>query len=266
MKCTLLDYTSTHEQAMTIDKKTVKRKKRSPNSPPSGGPRFVDTADSGTIADTIYQRLFDEIVSVKLKPGTPISEQEIALAEGVSRTPVREAVLRLSKNQLVEVVSKSGTYVGRIPLSTLPESRVARQALEIVTVQAASEMATPADVERLRGSLAIQQQAIDSSDHATFYKEDDNFHALIAEVAGFPGIWTLIQQVKLQVDRYRHLTMQERKNLRSTHEEHTKIVDAIEAKDPSLAVSAMNIHMDLERLQMSVVCELDHTPEYFITD
>ena len=258
--------TSTHEQAMTIEKNIVKRKKRSPNSPPAGAARFVDTAGSGTIADTIYQKLFEEIVSVKLKPGTPISEQEIAQSAGVSRTPVREAVLRLSKNQLVEVVSKSGTYVGRIPVSTLPESRIARQALEVVNVRAASEAATEEDIARLNASLVIQAQAIEDSDHERFYQEDDNFHALIAEVAGFPGIWTLIQQVKLQVDRYRHLTMQERKSLRSTYEEHSNIVAAIEQKDPALAVTAMNIHMDLERLQMSVVTELDVTPEYFITD
>ena len=226
----------------------------------------MDTAGSGTIADTIYQQLFEDIVSVKLKPGTPISEQEIAQAAGVSRTPVREAVLRLSKNQLVEVVSKSGTYVGRIPLATLPESRIARQALEVVNVRAASLAATPEDVDLLKASLSIQAAAIDASDHETFYKEDDNFHALIAEIAGFPGIWTMIQQVKLQVDRYRHLTMQERKSLRSTYEEHSNIVDAIEKKDPVLAVSSMNIHMDLERLQMSVVTEVDTTPEYFILD
>jgi len=251
---------------MTTEKNTVKRKKRSPNTPPSGAARFVDTAAGGTIADTIYQRLFEEIVSVKLKPGTPISEQEIAQAEGVSRTPVREAVLRLSKNQLVEVVSKSGTYVGRIPLATLPESRLARQSLEVLNVREATKRATDADVEKLKQSLAVQEVAIKASDHTGFYQEDDNFHALIAEIASYPSIWTLIQQVKLQVDRYRHLTMKEPQCLRSTFEEHTKIVDAIALKDPDLAVSAMNIHMDLERLQTSVVSDLDHSPEYFITD
>jgi len=251
---------------MTIDKKIVTRKKRSPNSPPSGSARFVDNADSGTIADTIYQRLFEEIVSVKLKPGTPISEQEIAQSAGVSRTPVREAVLRLSKNQLVEVVSKSGTYVGRIPLASLPESRIARQALEVVNVRVATERATLNDITRLKDSLALQSEALEASDHERFYQEDDNFHAIIADVAGFPGIWTLIQQVKLQVDRYRHLTMQEDQCLVSTLKEHTNIVNAIEKKDPDLAVGAMNVHMDLERLQMSVDVELDDTPEYFITD
>jgi len=179
---------------------------------------------------------------------------------------VREAVLRLSKNKLVEVVSKSGTYVGRIPLATLPESRIARQALEVVNVKVATQQATPNDIEKLRQSLAAQSQAMASKDHTAFYQEDDNFHALIADIAGFPGIWTLIQEVKLQVDRYRHLTMQEPTSLNSTFEEHTKIVDAIVLKDPDLAVAAMNTHMDLERLQMSVVSELDHSPEYFITD
>ena len=68
------------------------------------------------------------------------------------------------------------------------------------------------------------------------------------------------------LDRYRHLTMQESTSLLSTYNEHTRIVDAIELKDPAVAVTAMNIHMDLERLQTSVVNELDHSPEYFITD
>ena len=73
---------------------------------------------------------------------------------------------------------------------------------------------------------------------------DEAFHAAIAEIAGHPGIWALIQQVKLQVDRYRRLTLPVPGRMRLVLDEHRAIVAAIEARDGAGAAAAMSVHLD----------------------
>ncbi len=243
---------------------TAQRKKRSPNTAPTGPARFADASSTLTLADTIYQQLYRDIAAMRLRPGTPISEQEIATRQGVSRTPVREAILRLAKERLVEVVPKSGTYVGRIPLSALPESIVARRALEGITVKAATERATSSQILRLKTLLEQQREAIAAENEELFFQTDEGFHATIAEMAGYPGIWTIIQQLKVQVDRYRWLTVSLESIMERAMSEHTAIFEAIEARDVNLAVQQMDTHLD--RLKSRIVGDWDSYPDYFIQD
>ncbi len=243
---------------------TSTRKKRSANTPPTGPARFVNASAAQTLAETIYQHLYRDITAMRLLPGTPISEQDIANARGVSRTPVREAILRLARERLVEVVPKSGSYVARIPLSSLPESMVARSALEAVTVKAATERATPSQLLSLKVLLAQQREAIAAKNIEVFFHSDESFHAMIAEVAGYPGIWQIIQQLKIQVDRYRWLTVSLETIMEQALQDHTAIFHAMESKDTAAAVEQMDIHMD--RLKLRMASDWDQYPNYFIQD
>ena len=86
-----------------------------------------------TAAKMLYRELKAEIVSIGRKPGEPIVEREIASSFGVSRTPVREAILRLADEALVDIFPQSGTFVAKIPLASLPEAILVRKALEQLT-------------------------------------------------------------------------------------------------------------------------------------
>jgi len=240
------------------------RKKRSPNTPPTGPSRFLDGKSNITIADHVYYQLHRSIVSLDLKPGSPISEQEIAQAEGVSRTPVREAILRLSKECLVEVVPKSGTYVGRIPLGSLTEALIAKSALEQVTIKAAAHSSTPSQVMKLKASLEEQREAANESNYEDFTAASEAFHELIAAIAGYSSIWMMIKQLKVQIDRTCRLILQDAGVMEMTLEEHSLIVEAIEKNDPTIASSRMEEHMEL--LEKKIVEEWKKFPEYFIQD
>jgi len=240
------------------------RKKRSPNTPPTGPARFLDGKSNFTIADHVYNQLHRSIVSLELKPGSPISEQEIAQTEGVSRTPVREAILRLSKECLVEVVPKSGTYVGRIPLASLPEALIAKSALEQVAISAVAKRATPSQIMKLKASLEEQREAAVDSNYKYFRQADKAFHQLIASIAGYPSIWAMIEQLKVQIDRTRRLILQDEGAMTMTLEEHTLIVEAIENNKPATAASQMDEHM--RRIEKAAVEACKNFPEYFIQD
>src|ERR1700733_1057928 len=147
---------------------------------------------AATASARIYSDLRAELVSLQRRPGEVISEAEIALSYGVSRTPVREAILKLADEGLLEIFPQSGIFVSRIPVAALPEAIIVRKALEATTAQLAAERATPSQILVLHSILERQREANAAGDGDAFHRADEMFHATIAEVAGYPGIWTLI--------------------------------------------------------------------------
>jgi len=216
---------------------------------------------AATAASRIYSDLRTELVSLRRRPGEPISEAEIALSYGVSRTPVREAILKLSDEGLLEIFPQSGIFVSRIPLAALPEAIIIRKALEETTARLAAERATASQILVLHSILQRQREADAAGDGSAFHHADEMFHATIAEVAGHPGIWKLIQQVKVNVDRYRLLTLPQTGRIAQVIAEHEPILRAIEAHDPAGARIAMDIH--LERLLGDIRTTQSINPEFF---
>lgn len=204
----------------------------------SGRPR------AATAAAKIYTDLRTELVSLRRRPGEVISEAKIALSYGVSRTPVREAILKLADEGLVEIFPQSGIFVSRIPIAALPEAIIVRKALEETTSSMAAERATSSQILALHSIMERQREANAAGDSDTFHRADEQFHATIAEVAGYPGIWTLIQQVKVHVDRYRRLTLPQQGRIPLVIAEHESILSAIEAHDSSGARAAMATHLN----------------------
>ena len=216
---------------------------------------------AATAAARIYADLRAELVSLRRPPGDPVSEAEIALSYGVSRTPVREAILKLSDEGLLEIFPQSGIFVSRIPLAALPEAIVIRKALEATTAQMAAQRATASQILNLHSILERQREANAAGDGDAFHQADETFHATIAEVAGHPGIWSLIQQVKVHVDRYRRLTLPVAGRMTQVIAEHEPILSAIEAHDPIRARSAMEFH--LEKLLADISATQSINPEFF---
>ena len=247
-------------QRRSAPKAIAARSKRARTAPPVPS----DLRRSETASAVVYRKIRHEILWLQRKPGEPIVEKDIALAQGVSRTPVREALLRLVGEGLVDTVPKSGTMVARIPLTRLPEAIVVRKALEQVTAGAAATRARRSDVTHLRAILERQREADAAGDRAAFHRADEAFHAAIAELAGYPGIWSLIQSVKTQVDRYRLLTLPQPGRIARVIEEHAAVVTAIAQHDGPRASTAMGHHLDGLRISMGDIRRMN--PDFFYED
>ena len=100
-----------------------------------------------------------------------------------------------------------------------------------------------------------------SADRESFHQADEAFHATIADVAKYPGIWKLIQQVKIHVDRYRRLTLPQIGRMAQVIAEHEVIMSAIERHDVAGAGIAMGTH--LERLLADLSATQNINPEFF---
>jgi DNA-binding GntR family transcriptional regulator len=238
----------------------ARARKKAAASPPSavrrnGRPR------AATAASRIYGDLRAEVVSLTRRPGEVLSEAEIALSYGVSRTPVREAILKLSDEGLVEIFPQSGIIVSRIRIAALPEAIVARRALEETTAKISAERATASQILALHSVVERQREADAAHDREAFHLADELFHATIAEIAGYPGIWKLILQVKVNVDRFRQLTLPQAGRMATVITEHEHILAAIEAHDAGHAAIAMAKH--IERLLGDIAALRHINPEFF---
>jgi DNA-binding GntR family transcriptional regulator len=217
-----------------------------------------------TAAARIHRLLRDDIVQMRRQPGDAISEKDIAAAAGVSRTPVREALLRLVDEGLVEIAPKSGTYVARIPVDALPEAIIARLAIEQTAARAAAERAAGSAVAALRATLERQRECVAAGDRDGFHAADEALHRGIAEAARLPGLWPMVQQIKTQLDRYRHLTLPQPGRIGRVLIEHAAIVDAIARRDADAAAEAVALH--LAGLAASLTEIRAVNPEHFIGD
>lgn len=181
---------------------------------------------------------------------------------GVSRTPVREALIRLSEVGLVDVFPQSGTFVSRVAVSAIPEAVLIRRALEGVTVEAAARSTASDRAARLDAIILRQKAMAEIGDTDGFHEADEFFHAALAALGGHPGIWTLLMQVKVQIDRARRLTMPVLRRMDQVIAEHTEIRDHVVAGDVEAARAAMTKHLgavipDVELLR-------DRYPDYFV--
>jgi GntR family transcriptional regulator, rspAB operon transcriptional repressor len=223
-------------------------------------PRIAQ-ARNRTAAALVHRVLRDDIIAMRIAPGEPISEKLVALNHGISRTPVREALLRLASEHLVEIFPQSGTFVARIPLAMLPEAILVRKALESITVRGATERADPARIAALRRLIDGQRELERRGDRERFHAADDAFHAAIADAASHPRIWQLIEQVKVQVDRFRRLTLPVPGRMGRVVDEHATVVAAMAAGNADQAIAAMVSHLD--GLSASINDVRDINPNYF---
>lgn len=214
-----------------------------------------------TSARRVYLSLRERIVEMELLPGTRIVEKDLAEEFGTSRTPVHEAVQRLAEEGLIEVQARVGTFVSRIPLNTLEEAMLVRGALEVAIIEKAAERMTPEGINKLNVVLERQAQCVRESNRRGFFRTDEAFHATLAELSGYPGVWQIILEVKTQIDRYRLLTLPLEGRMTEVLAEHRAVVDALASNNPKRAVRAMREHLDHVLPVLEITRRL--RPEYF---
>jgi len=205
--------------------------------------RIDEFEPARNVGNRLYARLHDDILSGRLRPGQALSETRLAAQHGISRTPVREVFQRLVKDGLLRVVPQIGSFVAPINLAAVADSQFIREALECHAVADAAEFATEADVRTLRRQIAQQQRRVAVGDQSGFFALDEVMHRTILSIGGHATVWELIHSVKAQLDRVRHLSLEDRDWLTMILHQHEDIVTHIAAHDCSAAAHAMQLHL-----------------------
>ncbi|MFK8252876.1 GntR family transcriptional regulator [Ancylobacter terrae] len=196
-----------------------------------------------TSARRVEQEIRRAIITMEIEPGAPLSEQDIAARYRVSRQPVREAFIALSRAGLVEIVPRRGTFVVKISLERMLEARFIRESLESAVVRRACERFDASVRTRIDFYLDAQALAAEAGEHYEFQRADEMFHAALAEGAGCPSAWTVIDDIKAHMDRVCHLTLPSATALPRLIDQHRAILAAIDARDPDAAEAALRAHL-----------------------
>lgn len=202
------------------------------------------SAESGeSAAATIEKDLRRSIIELELLPGTRLSEQDIATKLGVSRQPVREALIRLANSRLIEIRPHRGTVVARISAKEMTEALFVRQSVEIAVVAKAAQNFDAWQRKRIASLLVKQAEAAEKLDHAGFREHDEAFHIAIATGAGVGIAWIAIADMKTHMDRVCNMTLQSEADMARRVREHIAIMDAIDGHDVEAAKAAMAKHL-----------------------
>lgn len=216
----------------------------------------LDTDES--LVSQIYGILWNAIVTLQILPGQLVSEKEIAAALKASKTPVREALIRLEDVGLVSIVPKSGTYVTSIRIDAYIEGCFTRLQLETGAVRRAAER-NSIESHKIQLDAILQQQAtaLEANDYTRFSALDENLHEAFFIGAGLHGVWHFLQKTQADVNRVRHL--KRFSGIRrgpQVLEQHITIVDAIKQGDANAAGSALIAHIG------SLESEIEKLTEY----
>jgi DNA-binding GntR family transcriptional regulator len=183
-----------------------------------------------SIADQVYDELRRMIVQFELKPGEILSEKATAELFRVSRTPVREALMRLSEHGLVTVAPQFGTFVAAIDPDEVRQAQFMREHLEVAVAVRLSG-AHGLDLSPARNLVTQQKAVLPTGNFATFTALDDAMHAWMFKAAGMDRLWAAIHAKKAHLDRIRFLHVPEPGKIAQVVAQHEAILDAIEAGD-----------------------------------
>lgn len=206
--------------------------------------RSAFQAQSGArLSVQVYEHLRREILAMRLLPHRRLSEAEIALSLGVSRTPVREAFIRLSREGLVDIYPQSGTRVAPIRIAEILTAQFVRESLECAAIRIAAAKASREDAVRLRTILARQSAFQKSGEADLFFQADEDLHRTLMQIAGHDSAWPIVANAKAQLDRVRHLAMRARVKSSAVLREHLVIAEAVIDRKPERAMRALRTHL-----------------------
>ena len=213
-----------------------------------------------TARDYALRTLKENIISLELAPGAAISENELADAMGISRTPVREALQELAKVRIVEIVPQKRSTVSYIEDALVEEAQFMRYHLETAVTAEVCLSHSAEDLSRLKESLALQRYCLESGLYARLYEQDDAFHREFYAIAHKPEVYELMKMLSIHFDRLRFLSA-ETQTFPEIVEEHEALLSCVEQKDAPRAVAVLQAH--LSRYKLDAVELREKHPDYF---
>ena len=197
-------------------------------------------------APQVFEALREAIISVQLEPGTVLQRAELAEHFGISQTPIRDALIRLGEEQLVDIFPQHATVVSRIDLSAALEAHFLRRAIEVEILKTLCALSQPEHgelIKRLKFHLEVQETTLKPLDVQRLASADQAFHKEMYDAAQVSSLWSLIQKRSGHVDRLRHLNLPAKGKAQAIFQDHRNMVLALEKKDVLAAETVLRQHL-----------------------
>jgi len=213
-------------------------------------------------APQVVEALRAAIISLELAPGIALDRGELAQSFGISQTPVRDALIRLSEEGLVVIRAQYTTQVSRIDVPAAREAHFLRRSIEIEIARQLAASHDDAVIADLRTQLLRQAELAEKKDFPGFMAADKEFHRLMYVAAGLPRLWTVVVRMSGHVDRLRLLHSPFAGKAESIMGGHEAILNAIAAGDAEKATQAVREHLSGTLASVDEIQQ--RYPEYLI--
>jgi GntR family transcriptional regulator, rspAB operon transcriptional repressor len=189
-----------------------------------------------------HRTIKDNIVSLDLEPGSMVSESKLSAELGVSRTPVHEALIELSKSNLVEVYPQKGSFISLIDSKLVDEVRFLRLVLEKAMIELVCEIATDEDIFPMRENLKLQEFYSEHHSPTKMLSLDNEFHRLLFVICKKENSYRMLEDMTAHFNRVRRLSLNvtgDKNNIA----DHRRILEAIEKRDAESAKNIITKHL-----------------------
>ena len=206
--------------------------------------RFSPTVESKPIREIAYETLKHAIITGEIPAGVRIVETEYADRMHISRTPLREALRKLERDGLVEYVLRRGVVVRAFTIADVEEIYTIRNALEMLTLPAIIENATPEDIRALREKLHEMDDLLKQDDIESLSPLARAFHSQLTRISKLNRILRVIEGQDEYITRFSALSIAKENRRHAAHEEHYQLVDFVEKKDLHSFEQLMQKHIE----------------------
>ena len=220
------------------------------------------TESTYNLQSQAYQKILDKILRNEYLPGQKISQKNLESDLEMGRTPIREALLRLRRDRLIYSVPQSGTFVTKIDLDAASNARFIRESLERKIVAEAAQLPNNFMITQAHDSLILQERYAKNGEFNLFFDADETFHRSFYLATDHAQVWTWLQTINIQFNRFRWLRLSVSElPWQTLIDQHRDILTAVENHnaDQAEALTAKHLHM-MEKEELSVIATF---PEYF---
>ena len=228
----------------------------------------VDSKEYGAQAERAYDEIRMGIITRKVLPGTPITAAEYAEKLGMSRTPVREALVRLKNENLVRIIPRKGAFVRVLTADEIRHNYEMAEALEGMIVYLATPLVTQQALSVMDKLMADMEGALADHDIVTWVRLDQEFHDTLNSFCDNERLVNERRAIQGQIFRSRLLGVPSWGDKDKSNADHRVIVDAIRKKDARAARDAMHAHWERIRAEFvrlardsGDVVEAGHAPQ-----
>lgn len=222
--------------------------------------RLLKRLPRETARDYAYRMIKDNIIRLELEPGCLISENELAAELGLSRTPVREALIALSRAKVVEISPQKRSIVAPIDEALVEEARFVREVLECGVVRLCCRDATEADLVRLEENVKLQETYMQTGPVESIHDLDDQFHKYLFAIVHKLEAYEMVRNLAVHFDRIRNIALNGIHDLEIV-DDHRQILEAMRNRDEDRAAEIMRMH--LNRAKVDSVSIRKKYPLYF---
>ncbi|HEY43703.1 MAG TPA: GntR family transcriptional regulator [Anaerolineae bacterium] len=202
------------------------------------------------LTDWAYETIKELILTLKVAPGTQLQIEMLADQMGVSRTPVREALLRLEQDGLTQVVPRVGVFVTDISKRDLEELYELRELLESRATEEAAQRLTDDDLDHIDRLLEESKVAVKKGNVEKFLETEIAFHHILTEGARNRRLISIMDGLRDLSYRWRIISLKSQENVRLTLIEHQGIAQALRQRDGPKAGKLMGDHIRSARERM----------------